>query len=369
MHSIILIAVNLVVLKTEKAISLQLSPYAVPPINKLARRNLFSIQSTRLSGSKNKGLKALNIRSGVGLPRSRATSDLTLLRRVLLFLKRFLIEVFCVGIVLTLLRTTLQSKKSLLVCTFSSLPIRTNLLRWSFISLAFRLVVLHSEIIASTPSISRGENADWFLTGTYFILSVDNATPVPVKIRQVPGNGSCLFLAIAASLLYNESSINGIKNHPSMFEVQTLSAKLRNQAVNVLSSGIQQNNVLAMQLDESITASQLVKLAAQQHGITSNEYIKNMRNEQVWGGGPEIVALANDLKSNILLLEALDGGPIESSDPNAIYLGISAKFGPILKDEVKPPICILSANQNFPRLIGREAKCNHFLAVFPTASL
>lgn len=369
----ITLATTLFLLKTEQSYSLQSSPYAFV-IHKSTRRHLSSICSTErreifvcFGRPKKKWLKVLNARKGTGLPRSRTLAYLTLSQRLPLFLKRFLSEVFCAGITLTLLQAVLQAKKLLLVCTLNSTFICTNILRYSIISLAVRLVILHSEIIASSPSMSRGENADWFLSGSYFIIPEDTATPVPVRIRQVPGNGSCLFLAIAASLLCYESPTNDVKSHPSMSEVQKLSVKLRNQAVDVLSESIQQNQDLVMQMDESIAASRLVELAAEQHGITSNEYLKNMRNVQVWGGGPEIVALANGLKCNIVLLETVDMDTTKYSDANAIYLRISAKFGPILKHEFKPPIYILSANQNFPRLMGKQVKCNHFLAVLPAS--
>jgi hypothetical protein len=209
--------------------------------------------------------------------------------------------------------------------------------------------------------MSRGESDDWFLAGTYFARTDENAPPIEVKIRQVPGNGSCLFLAIAAGKMYNESSSEAsTKQHPSMSDVQNLSLCVRNQAVTILADAIKHNKQLVMQKDESIYAAELVDLAAKQYGLTVDEYLNNMRDVGVWGGGPEIVALASGLECNIVLLET-----------NNANLKVSARFGPThAVDESKPPIYILSANNKFPNTQGSGgAKDNHFLAVFPTSYL
>lgn len=70
--------------------------------------------------------------------------------------------------------------------------------------------------------MSRGEDADWFLSGSFYAASDKLNEPISVRIRQVPGNGSCLFLSIAAGILYNESLEDGIKKHPNMAELQQL---------------------------------------------------------------------------------------------------------------------------------------------------
>lgn len=117
-----------------------------------------------------------------------------------------------------------------------------------------------------------------------------------------------------------------------------------------------------MQHDERINASELVHLAASQYGLTADQYLNNMRDSKVWGGGPEIVALANGLKYKIILLET--GGTVSDN------LKVSASFGHALNDnETSPAIYILSANQSFPNAINGNADDNHFLAVFPSSQL
>ena len=103
------------------------------------------------------------------------------------------------------------------------------------------------------------------------------------------------------------------------------------------------------------------KKAASQHGISPQKYLSDMRRE-AWGGGPEIVALANSLKRQIVLLEVADAHESNGEEGDAIYLKITARFGPASQ---RTAIYILSTNQGFP-YDYRGKRSNHFLAVFPS---
>jgi hypothetical protein len=330
-----------------------------------------------------------NIHFQGGLPRSRlGASNVPLLQRLLNFLARFIVELFCAGAIFHL-TTAIPAFNRLLKSAHKSNFLIAYLVRWSIISLAIRSVLIYSEIAASVPSMSRGEDDNWFLTGSYFVLQESSEAPVAedgklskakavepvqVQIRQVPGNGSCLFHAIAAGILYNDSSSTkqNKKQHPTMSEILQLSSQLRTQAVDVLANGIKHNKELVMQKEETICAAELVSLASQQYEITPDEYLNRMRDEKVWGGGPEIVALANRLGRHIVLLETLHCDSTMSSElsnslDDSICLKVSARFGSsqLEHDELKSPIYILSSNQRFPEC-RREARDNHFLAVFPS---
>lgn len=315
--------------------------------------------STHLSADKELTLDS-KFRRRRGLPRSKigSAANLHLQQRLVLFVKRFVSELSCAFILLSIIKSSPILKRLVLKSC-----IRTNVLRWAVLSLAIRLLLVYSEITSSTPNMSRGENAEWFLPGTYNATS-DKCKSVPVRIRQVPGNGSCLFLAIAAGVLYNESLNNDVGQHPTMAQVKTLSTKLRNQAVDAFVDGIKYGKSLVMQQDEIIKTAQLVQLAASQYNLTVEQYLNNMRDAQVWGGGPEIVVLANTLKCNIVLLE-------ENRTASDINLKVSARFGPQPKvPEHKSTVYILSAHQDFPKNVrGDNVKDNHFLAVFPTTQL
>lgn len=256
-----------------------------------------------------------------------------------------------------------------------------NLTRWAATSLFIRMGMLHSRIISSVPSLARDENSDWFLKGSYRVLLVlgdchNNESSIQVRVRQVPGNGSCLFHAISAGILYYDRSIassdknkddEDSNNHPAMSKVIECSATLRTLAVDTLENGIQNNNeVLIMQNDETISAAILVEKAATQYGMTSTEYLSKMRRQNVWGGGPEIVSLANCLKRQIVLLEPSINDRSAVDNENTVYLKVIARFGP--PSAVVDPIYILSTNLKFPKeYIGkRNNKHDHFLAVFPS---
>ena len=152
-----------------------------------------------------------------------------------------------------------------------------------------------------------------------------------------------------------------------MSKVIEYSSKLRTLAVDTLENGIKPEDEaesggsetqLIMQNDELISASSLVQNASKQYGVPSAEYLSTMRQENVWAGGPEIVALANCIKRQIILLE-----PTTEDRPKneCLYLSVIARFGPPSKAQ---QIYILSTNQQFPKEhYGKPS--NHFLVVFP----
>jgi len=286
----------------------------------------------------------------------------------------------------------------------------TNLTRWMAASLSIKLIMLHFWVTSLVPSLARDETTDWFLQGSYRILlgdccSINNdpkekyptntdgvAPSIPVRIRQVPGNGSCLFHAIAAGILFDDSTSKDNHDHnvsraipsdrtthPPMSKVIDYSSTLRTLAVETLANGIIRNDIkavelsetqLVMQNDETISTSSLVNNAAMQYGISSEEYLSSMRQADVWGGGPEIVALANCLERPIVLLEPISEeheNDIVGVGESVVYLKKIATFRswfrPSEEGEGKP-IYILSANQQFPKEYHDRTN-NHFLAVFP----
>lgn len=64
-------------------------------------------------------------------------------------------------------------------------------------------------------------------------------------------------------------------------------------AVDTLENG--GDTPLVLEGDEWISCSRLLHLIAYKHGCTGGEYCRRMRQPLTWGGGPEIVALANIL--------------------------------------------------------------------------
>ena len=195
------------------------------------------------------------------------------------------------------------------------------------------------------------------------------------------------------------------------------SQALRQQAVaclrgNYLTNNRQNNNNninnhhqslgskrLVLQGQEWVHSRELVEAAARQYGLTSEEYCQDMLQESVWGGGPEIVALANVLKRPIHVYElrvtpttaktkktkrseSRNRRDINEDDesyndhyystdprPRRFCLRRMACFGSPKFDHGgrRAALHILSADSRFPDIApGKHmSDGNHFLAVFP----
>jgi len=196
------------------------------------------------------------------------------------------------------------------------------------------------------------------------------------RIRQVPGDGNCLFHSISLCL---QHATNGTHWDVSkcLEELYVHSQTLRQQAVDCLR---QPHKRLFLQGRETLKSGELVQAAAQQYGLTSEEYCQAMEQDCVWGGGPEIVALSNLLQRPIHVYElATSPHPSQSSKTspsssssssssggNTFVLRRMACFGSPRFDR-REALHILSADSRFPDLVPGEqlSAGNHFLAVFP----
>jgi len=206
----------------------------------------------------------------------------------------------------------------------------------------------------------------------------------PATIRQVPGDGNCLFHSISTCYAH---AING--THLDMRSPDTMewlyrhSTKLRQLAVDCLE---ERRKVLFLQGPEYLNAKDLVETAAAQYGISGNEYCDLMRQESYWGGGPEIVALCNVLQRPIHVYELYvpedkqdeitrkgnrnrNVATIDVSPPisTPFVLRRMACFGSPKFDR-SPALHILSADSRFPDVTPGEQleSGNHFLAIFPS---
>mmetsp|Transcript_12618 Transcript_12618/g.24233 ORF Transcript_12618/g.24233 Transcript_12618/m.24233 type:complete len:326 (+) Transcript_12618:57-1034(+) len=183
------------------------------------------------------------------------------------------------------------------------------------------------------------------------------------RIRQVPGDGNCLFHSISLCL---QHATNGTHWDVSkcLEDLYTHSQTLRQQAVDCLR---QPHKRLFLQGRETLKSGELVQAAAQQYGLTSEEYCQAMEQDCVWGGGPEIVALSNLLQRPIHVYElATSSSSSKPSSGNTFVLRRMACFGSPRFDR-REALHILSADSRFPDLLPGEqlSAGNHFLAVFP----
>lgn len=216
-------------------------------------------------------------------------------------------------------------------------------------------------------------------------------------IRQVPGDGNCLFHSVSLCLHHavngthwnltansdndsdNNSKDSSSTSSTSMEQLYQQSQILRAQAVDCLR---QSKRRLFLQGKESLRANELVSAAAQQYGLTAEEYCEAMQQDCVWGGGPEIVALSNLLERPIHVYElaVLQQQQGQSSSRSQSSSSLSSSYNPKStfclrrmacfgspKFDRRPALHILSADSRFPDLQpGQQlAAGNHFLAVFP----
>lgn len=193
------------------------------------------------------------------------------------------------------------------------------------------------------------------------------STDMPCKVRQVPGDGSCLFHALSIGLC---RAINGtdwdLQCPTAIRALHEHSAELRRRAVACL---LEWNNnkkppkhLLYLQAHEKLSLHELVHAASSQYDLTPAQYCQQMAQPGVWGGGPELVVLANVLQRPIHVYELVD-------DKKKFVLRRMACFGSPAFDR-KTALHVLSADSRFPDIAPgqQHSQGNHFLAVFPLSN-
>jgi hypothetical protein len=239
-----------------------------------------------------------------------------------------------------------------------------------------------------------------------------------VLVRQVPGDGNCLFHSLSTALSWVEDRVHLDFDESSSssscaekdrqaeaaqeeLDLHTRSEILRQISVDVLRPSSPKNRKrrrrnwrqkpLFLQGSEFLRPTELLDVACSQYGMTGEEYCEQMRNNGVWGGGPEIVALCNYLKRPIHIYELIDveirkgrngirkikrddededgggGGDDNQEEVEPEFrLRRMACFGSP-KFDYREPLHILSADCRFPDLHPGQQACagNHFMALFP----
>jgi hypothetical protein len=355
-----------------------------------------------------------------GLPRTKTINRNNIKQQLFHLLSMLGCESCIVTILLFILHcfvssvTTTLSLQQQGLCKF----ITTNLTRWITISVFIKLLILHSQITTITTELSTRTavtttsyssnylDDDWFLKGQFYVLlphkddlavldcaddddDGDANTYISVRVRQVANDGACLFHSIGARILSDELIMmqQERKRHPSMSRIMEYSSKLRLQAVNTLQYNPHQNVTILQyqngddteepQVLVGTTTSSLISQAATQYDITQEEYLTSMKDDNVWGGGPEIAALALALQREIVLLETMTTARKRSigsysatateNDDNVHFLKVRARFRGVDDDSNNNAIYILCTNQRYPERYGRKIlDDNHFLAVFPS---
>ena len=230
-----------------------------------------------------------------------------------------------------------------------------------------------------------------------------------LRVRQVPGDGSCLFHSLTVCLALAQ---NGSHHEMVMEPLLYHSDRMRQMAVTCFEE--EKERVLFVQGDEKVTCAELLEALSEQYG-KPEEYCSKMRKASEWGGGPEIVVLANLLRRPIHVYELHDGrnsdgsgsedfkesdlrrayeriaprigvpdfcrvrrggGSSSVSETRSVVAAASgwklrriACFGSPRFDRCNTALHILSADSRFPDLKPGDQlpNGNHFLACFPPA--
>jgi len=196
---------------------------------------------------------------------------------------------------------------------------------------------------------------------------------VPVRIRQVPGDGNCLFHSLTICLSKVENGTHFCYHSDRITELRRYSRLLREKAVDYLAS--KPKRLLYLQGRDYMRAQDLIETACSPYGCTPEEYCDTMRKESFWGGGPEVVALCNLLKRPIHIYELYPAAQHNNNQNKrggeaSFRLRRMACFGSPKFDR-REALHILSADSRFPDVTpGKQlAAGNHFLAVFPVGEV
>ncbi len=170
---------------------------------------------------------------------------------------------------------------------------------------------------------SRDGYSQQFSSASFYFLpkayQVKGEPQLLYRVRQVPGDGNCFFHAVAEWLHF--ISCGGNSNYQDYSigfpeHLEELSFKIRQLAVKVFNDSLtlqEGTNVSAplslscglktMILGGSDKAdcATLLEMAGSHYNVTTKGYIEEMACPGTWGGGPEIVALANHLRCPILV--------------------------------------------------------------------
>ena len=206
-------------------------------------------------------------------------------------------------------------------------------------------------------------------------------------IRNVPGDGSCLFHAIAACITHERCKFHIDSNSPLM---KAYSECLRYKAVQVLSG---QTDIKQLYIDnineEPITPYDLLQTFANNEGLSIDMYCYNMYKNSTWGSGAEIVALSNYFQRPIYIYQLCTTEHDNNNPTNrlqSLLLSLLNPFSllelpsqsqfkltcwwrcgsPTMYDQ-KKPLHILHADGRFPNILPGQQKeiGDHFFALFP----
>lgn len=138
---------------------------------------------------------------------------------------------------------------------------------------------------------------------------VDTATRQAFTMRSVPGDGDCMFLAVALAALTSM----GLGANNAL--LQAISREQRNVVASILES---KTGSLVIEGQRTVTTTALLKSAAAGEGLTTDQYLTLLRKVGaeggLYGGGPELTVLANVLRRPISIYEVAPDSDKDKSE-------------------------------------------------------
>lgn len=192
-----------------------------------------------------------------------------------------------------------------------------------------------SAFSSGPPRLPREPNR--FLDGVY---KVKGDSKRSFLVRQVPGDGGCLFHAVTAWITYLQTG----QHLDFDWKLRNLSQKLRHVAIG----GLRKTNAtFEVEHGGTMEASALLQMISDVYEMEPHEYCQQILDPRTWGGGPEIVALSNHFKCPIHVYQLSSSKSyFKPFTKRKFKLEVCGKFGSPTFD-TKDPICLLCADGRY----------------------
>ena len=141
-------------------------------------------------------------------------------------------------------------------------------------------------------------------------------------MRSVPGEGDCMFLAVALATLTSM----GLGGNDAL--LRAISRETRDVVATVLEAP---SGHLVIEGKRLVSAPALLRSAAKEEGLSTEEYLIQLRKEGIegglYGGGPELTVLANVLRRPISIYEIDHVKAEESQQEDVAHIQRMGVFG------------------------------------------
>lgn len=163
--------------------------------------------------------------------------------------------------------------------------------------------------------------------GTTNTTNTNNKQTLEFTMRNVPGEGDCMFLAVALGTAIS-MGLGGDYD-----QLRFIAAQSRYITAQVLGAP---DGKLNIEGDRNVLATALLASAAKGEGVSPEEYLEQVKNGTLQGGGPELTVLSNVLRRPISVFELdVDDETYESKDseiPSRCRIKRVGTFGDSFKD-------------------------------------